>query len=143
MIHSEFRNVIVCEDVREEIGNKKSLMGLLSGDILVPQFPAQIKLAFYIEYLPPKDVVAERDLEFIIVLGDNSPISGKVRIGPVQDVANIVIPSALAKFKEPGDIILYVRLGDDMRELTRKPVRLPNANETLSLTPHSASPQPS
>jgi hypothetical protein len=37
----KFYNVILCDDIREEIGNKKSLMGIFGGDVLVPRFPAQ------------------------------------------------------------------------------------------------------
>lgn len=50
-----FRNVVVCEDVRDEVGNKRSLMGVFSGDITVQQFPAIVQLAVYLEYAPDKD----------------------------------------------------------------------------------------
>jgi hypothetical protein len=31
--------VLVCEDIRQEIGNKPSAMGIFSGDIVVREFP--------------------------------------------------------------------------------------------------------
>jgi len=45
----EIEKVIVCEDVRYELGNKHSLLGVVAGDLLVPQFPTAFKVAGYVD----------------------------------------------------------------------------------------------
>lgn len=43
------RTVIFCEDVRQEAGNKWSILGVFSADIIIGVVPAAIRLALYIE----------------------------------------------------------------------------------------------
>jgi hypothetical protein len=42
-------NFLLCEDVREEINRKHTLVGVYSGGILVAKFPANIRLAAFLE----------------------------------------------------------------------------------------------
>lgn len=48
----KFGNVVICEHVVASSGNKHTLIGTYSGDILVAVIPARIPIAFYIEYTP-------------------------------------------------------------------------------------------
>src|SRR5437016_351670 len=96
--NTKFRNVIACEDVREEVGNKKSLMGVYGGDIIVSEIPAQIWLAFYIEKLPSEPGMAE---ELAVEIKQNEKIAGKVgiHVDPFE-TATLVLPRALVRFPE-------------------------------------------
>ncbi len=45
---SRFAYCHVCDDIRQEVGNKASLIGVYGPNIMVPAFPAAVvKLAFY------------------------------------------------------------------------------------------------
>ena len=56
--------LIVCEDIREEAGGKKSLMGIFRGDIICPSLPIQIpKLCFRATFRTEKKAPI-RSLEF-------------------------------------------------------------------------------
>jgi hypothetical protein len=39
--------ILICEDVRHEVNNKHSLIGVFSGDIQVSKFPANINVAAF------------------------------------------------------------------------------------------------
>jgi len=119
----QFRNAILCEDVREEIGNKKSLVGVFGGDVLVAHFPAQIKVAFYVEYLPGADDTSE--LNFELMLGGIQAAHGALAIPPDRkDTVTMVIPQGFIRMEKPGDIVLQVGVGSEMIEVLRKKVYL-------------------
>jgi hypothetical protein len=49
-------DVIYCDDIRHEVGNKLSFMGVYTGELLVPGFPATLaKLCMYISVSTPKE----------------------------------------------------------------------------------------
>lgn len=49
---------LFCEDIREEVGGKRSLMGVFDTDLIVPHFPIVIpKLAVLIRLIVPSDFV--------------------------------------------------------------------------------------
>jgi len=59
MKNFKVRNVIFCEDIREEKSNKHILIGVFGGDLHVAEFPAFIRLAIFTEIeikgdIPPK-----------------------------------------------------------------------------------------
>lgn len=97
----KFRNIILCEDVRDELGNKKSLMGILGGDILVPHFPAVLKIALYMEYVPESAEEKAVTVEFRILQDDAEIAKGKMEaeISPGQ-TANFILPQALISFEK-------------------------------------------
>lgn len=47
-----FGNVLLCEDVRIEVNNKHTIVGTLSGDIMIAQVPSTMEIAAYIEFYP-------------------------------------------------------------------------------------------
>ena len=118
-----FRNVILCEDIREEAGNKKSLMGVFGGDVTVPHFPAAIRIAFYAEYTVPQEAGAH-NLEFAIIIGEVVAAKGKLGIPAGNNVATLIIPQAIAQFEKEGELILQFGIGDDLVDILRKKVML-------------------
>ena len=117
-----FRNVIVCEDLREELGNKKSLMGIFTGDIVVSQFPATVPLAFYIEYMPDKSDTDEISFEFRLMQDDAEMAKGiaAAPLAPSQ-VAVIVLPRGLGTFDKECNFRLLVSVaGSSETEIVSK-----------------------
>jgi hypothetical protein len=104
-----FQNVIVCEDVREEIGGKKSLIGVFPGDILVPQFPITLQLALYFEYKPEK-IGSSTTLEFRLMQDDTEMAKGRAvtQLGITDEIAAVILPRGLAGFDHPCKFRLLV-----------------------------------
>jgi hypothetical protein len=122
---SKFRSVILCEDIRAEIGNKYSLMGVLGGDILVPSFPAIIKMAFFMEYLPDSDESAT-SIDFRLLQGDVEIAKGKFEatIPPLQS-SIFVLPTALVSFEKNVILRFCVSIsGEPEQEILSKKVGL-------------------
>ena len=61
---NNLRNIILCEDIRTEVGNKLSLMGIFSGDVVVTEIPATIHLAVYMQYIASPEETGELSFEF-------------------------------------------------------------------------------
>lgn len=65
--------VIYCDDIRLELGNKASLMGIYTGDLLVSAFPVVLpKLCLYVTAVTPIKEPFER-LEITVEL-DGKPL---------------------------------------------------------------------
>lgn len=53
--------VIYCDDIRHEVSNKLSFVGVYTGDLLAPQFPYTVpKLCLYISVLTPAEKPFQR-----------------------------------------------------------------------------------
>lgn len=61
MTDSRFAITQFCDDIRQEVGNKVSLMGCYSGELLVEQFPVVLpKLCAQIKVVTPRSEPFER-----------------------------------------------------------------------------------
>jgi hypothetical protein len=118
-----FLNVIICEDIRDEIGNKKSLMGIFAGDIIVAELPATIQMAVFAQYVPaPYD--EEVSVEFQLLEDDTLMAKAKMatKIANMQP-ASFILPRALVTFdKETIFKILAAINGGEATEIIRKKI---------------------
>jgi hypothetical protein len=97
----KFGNVILCEDIRDEVGGKRSLMGVFGGDIVVASLPAQIQIAVYIEYIP--DISDGKSATFDIRMMQNDTEMVKARAtAPIEpgNPATLILPRGLATFEK-------------------------------------------
>jgi hypothetical protein len=126
----KIQNVILCEDIRDEIGNKKSLMGIMGGDILVAQFPATLQIAVYFEYAPDPDERDDFALEFRVWQGDVEIGKGAMQ-APLQSsqVVSLVLPRALVGFEQEGSfrITASIRGGEEFEILNKKFMKAPTS----------------
>lgn len=122
-IRQRFINVIVCEDVRDEVGNKKSLMGVFSGDVIAAEFPANLQIAFYLDYL--QDTLSAGDKIRVELEVNGSTIMGaEIVLNASQEVSSIIIPRAIIGFETEGTFVLNVSVNDGKRlEVLRKKVK--------------------
>jgi hypothetical protein len=131
------RNVILCEDIRDEMGNKKSLMGVLAGDIVVGELPATLSVAIYFEYVPDAADGSEFSATFRLLIDDGEIAQGAIE-APIEkgSVVTLILPKALVGFQKPSifRMMLTVRGGPEFEVLEKK-VMLPASS--------NASPQPS
>jgi hypothetical protein len=128
----KIRNVIVCEDIRDEIRNKKSLIGVFPGDILVAEFPATIQFAIYMEYTPDADDGDQLSIEFRLLQDDTEMAKAK-GITPIIHGQNAVlaIPRGVGLFEKETKFRLCISVnGEPETEIMSK--RIIKATTTIS-----------
>ncbi|MHA1522994.1 MAG: hypothetical protein ACTSY1_01160 [Alphaproteobacteria bacterium] len=105
-----FRNVIICDDIREEINHKKILIGVYIGDILVQKFPATFSFTMYIEFAP--DNAGDILFKFIIKAGKKKilNVEGFAKVEIPGEVAVVPFPKLRANFSNPTELKVYVVL---------------------------------
>ena len=55
-----YASVVWCDDIRQEVGNKPSLMGVYTGSLVVPALPAVLsKLCAWVTLMVPIDMALE------------------------------------------------------------------------------------
>ena len=83
MTAERFIVVQYCDDIRQEVGNKLSLMGCYSGDLLVEKLPAVLpKLCVQIKVITPRDLPFEK---IVLRAFLNEDQVGELEV-PVQDI---------------------------------------------------------
>ena len=48
----DITNIVICDDVRREVTGKDILIGVYNGDIVVPSFPASIRIVLWVQFEP-------------------------------------------------------------------------------------------
>jgi hypothetical protein len=112
-----FKAVITCEDVRDEVGNKKSLIGVFSGDITVPSFPAMVRVAFYLEYAPDKNENEVVNFVFRLLL-DDVELGKGTGILPIvgAQIGIIGIPQAFLALEKETRIRMLISINGGAEE---------------------------
>ena len=138
----EFRNVILCEDIREEVGNKKSLMGVFSGDIIVSEMPASLQICIYLEYMHDNKLLkmASKEtpyqLEFTLQLDEK--IIAKIQAGVTKadsDVTSLVVPKGIISVEKNAIFtVLASSLGAKPTEILRKTISLGDVASAKAFT---------
>ncbi len=118
----KIRNIVLCEDIRDETGNKKSLMGVMAGDVLVDEFPATLSVAVYFEYVPDGEDGDELSAEFRLLQNDAEIVHGAIR-APIDPgkIVTLVLPRGLAIFEKEASfrMTLSVNGGDEFEILNK------------------------
>ena len=88
--------MILCEDIRDEVGNKKSLMGVMTGDVVVGSFPVVRSVAIFMEYRPNAVDPVRVSFNFRLLQDDVEVVkAGMVSDIPAGQSANLIMPRAL------------------------------------------------
>lgn len=136
---------VVCDDVRSEIGNKISYMGIYQSELLVAEFPAQLaKLCFVVR----ARTVASNPFKNVVVkiIRDDAEVLAEAEI----DVATITAPPAIAEgpeiwmdanmvlafapFQLPGPCKISARVVTESEELQAGSIRIRSVGENNSKT---------
>jgi hypothetical protein len=123
-----FYNVILCDDIRDEIGNKKSLMGVLGGDILVAEFPATIQLAFFMQYLPSPEDGERLSIEFRLMQDDTEIVKGGISgVVTIGNENNFILPKAIILFEKETMFRMLVSVNGRAEEeiLSKRITKIP------------------
>jgi hypothetical protein len=137
---SRYINTIFCDDIRQEMGNKQSLMGVYQSDLLVPNIPATLlKLCIVITISTPIDqpfkklvIKVTKDDELLM----EAPLIGDQLHEPQQNIIEngdskyperrIAIMGAfvLSPFQIEKECILRVRADTENGELKGHGLRI-------------------
>ena len=108
---------ILCDDIRSEEGNKLSLMGIYSREMIFKEIPAmlpKISLAIFMEEI--KEYIPEMKIKFTIPKAD--PITMSLPPPPDQKIgmhANFGFSFAPFKVSASGDAKIEIRFGEERR----------------------------
>ena len=105
--------VVACDDVRIEQNNKAILIGVYNGSMVVPGFPADIILSWWIQI--HVEELAKHNLETRILKDGNSTLLRAELIIEIRDIgwSTIVSPKAPLQFQSPGHLELEMRTKGD------------------------------
>jgi hypothetical protein len=107
----KFGNVLLCEDVRVEINNKHTLVGVLSGDINFGEVPGSLQAAFYIEYTPLRKGEV---LNVRVLLDDGVIAAGVIDVPQLApgSASIIVLPKGVIAISQDCDLKVQFNVDD-------------------------------
>lgn len=126
--------VIYCDDIREEVGNKVSYMGIYSKDLFVPTAPVVLpKLCIAVKVVT--DMTDPfRELEVRILKGEDEvellttgPIPGPPDDWTSEDNSTFMVAQMafmLAPYQIDGDTILRIRARTEREDLKGRALRI-------------------
>lgn len=91
----KLQNFLLCDMIITDIQNKNTLVGVYGHDIIVPQFPARLRLALYGEFLP--ETAGDYEIE-LTLRSDKRPIA-KAIVALEQTVPKKILPLTLPPFE--------------------------------------------
>ena len=109
----------MCDDIRRETSNKDILIGVYAGDVIVPEFPAQISVAFWIELQAIS--LGDFKVKLRVGLKGKSPVTMQVGINVVKlEIFSLTVPQLQVLVQEEGEILLEVEEDGQWRRLKTK-----------------------
>ncbi|HOY67078.1 MAG TPA: hypothetical protein PLP29_09325 [Candidatus Ozemobacteraceae bacterium] len=100
----KYRSVLICEDIRQEINGRVSLMGVLAAKLFVTRFPFKfLKLCLFIEW---EEVVGKWDVGINIVKPSGLPLLPKPLAASIEGQPGLTARSMIVlenfEFPEAG-----------------------------------------
>lgn len=135
--NGRFLNVIYCDDIRKEIGNKTTLVGCYDGDLIVGSLPTLLpKFTLYFTLVSALDKGID-DVKIQVIFGDNiiaemnQGSADRPKFNPGPDARYLRMKSSIVLspffIEEPG--LLYVKLTTDGEELISNKLNIREAKE--------------
>jgi hypothetical protein len=128
-------NAIVCENIRQELHGKHSLIGVFSGDILINTFDVMLQVAVYIEFIA--DELGKVQVELIVSYDhkDRVKINAEFDYKDVRDPAVIASPSISIPIERGASIIVTATCNGKTKRILEKRIRMPSTFATSSISP--------
>lgn len=107
MSGQKYKCVLICEDIRQEIGGRVSLMGILGSKLLVQGVPLTFpKLCLFIEW---GEIMGKMNINLKIIPPDGTELPAVNPSAPIQGQAGLVARTMIVlsnfTFPAPGDYI--------------------------------------
>jgi uncharacterized protein (UPF0218 family) len=115
---------IACEDVREERGNKISVMGMFTDQVAVAEFPADIRVAFFFTVRSPE--IQNVPLKVRVTVDGEEAGLAVVHLvyTTAAKLANVILPMGAIRLQDEGHFAISMRVEDSEEwvEVLRKTV---------------------
>jgi hypothetical protein len=120
----DFSSVVLCEDVRHEVTDKLIMIGVFSGDIIVPAFPVTIQLSAWAELRSAP--IGTTVVNLRIGLTDKPWVIASITLENQVDARPIsfVVPPLQVFIEKDCEFILQVQNGEEYEDLRRKKIYL-------------------
>jgi hypothetical protein len=121
--------VVFCDDVRQEIGNKQSLIGVYSGDLLVKHLPAVLPKLCVVATLRLPRAKACGSVHFRIMQGDHcllktDDLSESYGLASSEQNERIAVVAVLSPYQIDDESSLSVVCRFDETELKSQPLHI-------------------
>ncbi len=108
-------NAIACDDIRQEVNGKFILIGVYSGDVILPFIPVTLPISFWMMAHPSKE--GNYHIQFRLTLPGESPTQtkGEMIVQVKEESTTAValpLPPIFLQIGAPGQITLDYREGD-------------------------------
>ncbi len=112
MLPFKIAAVVACDDIRQEINNKAILIGVYSGTLVVPGFPADILIAWWIQLHADRE--GKYELEVRVLKDGNSTLLRAIIGMEVHTPgwSTLALPRAPLQLQAPGHLELEMRVKD-------------------------------
>lgn len=87
--------VLLCDHVILDIQNKHSAIGIYTGDIVVSDLPATLRLSLFMIFVPNREGENTIELEFFL----DGAVAGNAVVTPSVQKAGVSTPIALSDFE--------------------------------------------
>ncbi|MBK5931102.1 DUF6941 family protein [Halochromatium salexigens] len=128
--------VIFCDDVRQEIGNKQSFIGVYSGDLLIEHVPVVLPRLCVVATLtlPPGDDCDS--VQFRVMQGDQcllrtDDLPGASGAFSAEQDRRIAVVAVMSPFQVDDEISLHVVAELDETELESRHLRIRRTSDDL------------
>jgi hypothetical protein len=127
-------HVIICDDIRQEIGGKQTLIGTYNEVMIVPAIPAILpSIAFRVAINMSR--TDYKTCQFKLSSPGGSPViqsGGNVQVQRTDEYVSFVFQSTIVTMPELGEYPIEFGLDENRRRVGRLVVRLPNTDEERS-----------
>jgi len=133
---------LFCEDTRLEAGNKHTILGAFVGDLLVDEFPANIKFAVY--GVVVFDKVGHHRLEWRVRLNKDPLGTAVAEADVLADNSNVLlVPAGLVHVERPSTLAIDLSIdGSRFATLVQtKLIKTPGKEPTSTTAPEPPSGQ--
>ena len=103
--------VVICEDVRPELGNKHTILGAIAGEIWVPQFPTAFKIAAYIDLIAETRVPQTVEVRWTFAGHEQISVRQQFTPDPPNHAVLFMPPNAIVA-SSAGVLALEIRATD-------------------------------
>lgn len=143
---------VFCDDIREEVGNKRSLMGIYHGEMFVQSVPILLpRLCFYINFVSDLTVQAGKVVIKVVKGADEEELMSTGVIEPEQTVKNenhlgvpyltrtLTLAFGLSPFMIDSETVIKVVAETDLGKIIGPCLRIRLADNQLTKAPNKVS----
>jgi hypothetical protein len=107
-----FNSIVMCDEIRTEVTGKDILIGVFSGEILVPSFPTAIGVAFWAEVENSNEDIGVKEYELRVGVENGQPLPFKVT-ADIRAAGTSILKIPTIHIPVPGPTVVSLELLDE------------------------------